>query len=90
MGWLDNLQDVDWDDIYSPGYPENDYRRGESILWWWTLDPSGCGVLGFALFVPWLTQTLAVLSICVFIWEVDNRVRLFCDIFNVIFREYMQ
>jgi len=75
MGWLDDWGDI-IEDIDGPGYPENDYRGGESIVRLWGLSYSGgCGVaLGCACFIPWLTLSLAVFSICVFIWEIDRRV----------------
>ena len=79
MGW----QDIDWEEIFDDldgdGYPENDYRGGNSVAQFWALDPKGCPVLGFAVFVPWLTLVLAILCICIFIWEIDRRVNL---IFN--------
>ncbi|CAG5103856.1 Oidioi.mRNA.OKI2018_I69.chr1.g970.t1.cds [Oikopleura dioica] len=55
------------------GYPENDPRRGWSILTWWTIDPSSCFALSFAVSLPWLSMTLAIASICIFIWEIDYR-----------------
>ena len=77
-----SLQDIA-DDLDTYGYPENDNRRGISIFNWWRMLGAGeCGgALGMAVSIPWLSSTLAVICICIFIWEIDYRVHFFLYVY---------